>query len=66
MNRGGSSLRPVSDPDEGVNLLDPHELAAGKLAALLTTDSELERRIEASPGLRWKAFNVKKHAGLGE
>lgn len=35
-------------------------------AALLTTDSELRRRIEASPGLQWKASNVKKHAGPGE
>ncbi|MCA9575968.1 MAG: nucleotidyl transferase AbiEii/AbiGii toxin family protein [Sandaracinaceae bacterium] len=35
-------------------------------AALLTTDSELQRRIEASPGLKWKALNVKKHAGLDE
>jgi hypothetical protein len=35
-------------------------------AALLTTDSELQRRIEASPGLQWKALNVKKHAGLDE
>lgn len=36
-------------------------------AALLTTDSELQRRIAASPGLQWKALNVKKHAaGLDE
>lgn len=35
-------------------------------AALLTTDSELQRRIRGSPGLRWKALNVKKHAGLDE
>lgn len=39
----------------------------GKIeAALLTTDSELQRRIEASPGLQWKALNVKKHAGADE
>lgn len=31
-------------------------------AALLTSDSELQRRIAASPGLQWKALNVKKHA----
>ncbi|KIG14997.1 hypothetical protein DB30_06188 [Enhygromyxa salina] len=30
---------------------------------LLTADTELQRRIAASPGLRWKALNVKKHAG---
>jgi predicted nucleotidyltransferase component of viral defense system len=35
-------------------------------AALLTTDSELRRRIEANPGLQWKALNVKKHAGLDD
>lgn len=35
-------------------------------AALLTTDSELQRRIAASPGLQWKALNVKKHADLDE
>lgn len=34
--------------------------------ALLTTDSELQRRIEASPGLQWKALSVKKHAGVDE
>ncbi len=33
-------------------------------AALLTTDNELRRRIEANPGLQWKALNVKQHAGL--
>jgi len=27
-------------------------------AALLTTESELQRRIEANPGLRWKALNA--------
>lgn len=31
-------------------------------AALLTTDGELQRRIEGSPGLLWKALNVKKRA----
>ena len=36
-------------------------------AVLLTADSELQRRIAASPGLQWKALNVKKHAAsLGE
>ncbi|MFO0696431.1 MAG: nucleotidyl transferase AbiEii/AbiGii toxin family protein [Polyangiales bacterium] len=33
-------------------------------AELLTTDEELRRRIACSPGLRWKASNVKKHAGM--
>ncbi len=35
-------------------------------APLLTADSELQRRIEASPGLQWKALNVKKHGRLDE
>lgn len=30
-------------------------------AALLTNDADLRRRIDASPGLQWKALNVKKH-----
>jgi len=33
-------------------------------AALLTTDNELQRRIEASPGLRWKALNAKRFAPI--
>ena len=32
-------------------------------ASLLTTDTALQRRITAHPGLQWKALNVKKHAG---
>ena len=35
-------------------------------AALLTTESELQRRIQASPGLQWKALNVKTRAGPDE
>lgn len=35
-------------------------------AAMLTADAELKRRIEGSPGLQWKAFNVKKRAALDE
>lgn len=31
--------------------------------SLITTDAELQRRISAHPGLRWKALNVKKHMG---
>jgi len=30
-------------------------------AALLTTESELQRRIETNPGLRWKALNATQH-----
>jgi len=32
-------------------------------ASLLTEDAELRQRIVESPGLRWKALNVKKHIG---
>jgi hypothetical protein len=31
--------------------------------SLLTSDAALEQRIDANPGLRWKALNVKKHIG---
>jgi hypothetical protein len=33
-------------------------------ALLLTPDVSLQRRIEASPGLQWKALNVKMHTGV--
>ena len=32
--------------------------------SLLTADVDLRARIVASPGLRWKALNVRKHRGL--
>lgn len=32
-------------------------------ASLLTADADLQQRIAVNPGLRWKALNVKKHAG---
>ncbi|MCU0665112.1 MAG: nucleotidyl transferase AbiEii/AbiGii toxin family protein [Myxococcota bacterium] len=32
-------------------------------ASLLTADRGLKERIQANPGLQWKALNVKKHAG---
>ena len=35
-------------------------------ASLLTADAGLQQRIATNPGLRWKALNVKKHAGLDE
>lgn len=49
--------------------LADHELAflerlngQGELeAALLTADADLQQRITANPGLRWKALNVTKH-----
>lgn len=33
------------------------------VASLLTADADLQGRIAANPGLRWKALNVKKHVG---
>jgi len=33
-------------------------------AALLTDDTELQRRIESHPLLQWKALNVRRHKGL--
>lgn len=35
-------------------------------AAVLTSDAELQRRIEHHPGLQWKAHNVRRHEGLNE
>lgn len=32
-------------------------------ASLLTADADLQQRIAANPGLRWKVLNVKKHIG---
>lgn len=51
--------------------LADHELAfldrlngQGEIAAsLLTADADLQQRIAANPGLRWKVLNVKKHIG---
>ncbi|PIE65559.1 MAG: hypothetical protein CSA24_02490 [Deltaproteobacteria bacterium] len=56
-----SSVLPLAD----------HELAfldrlngQGEIeASLLTADAVVQQRIEANPGLRWKALNVKKHIG---
>ncbi|MFH1690942.1 MAG: nucleotidyl transferase AbiEii/AbiGii toxin family protein [Candidatus Eisenbacteria bacterium] len=31
--------------------------------SLLTLDAALQQRVDANPGLRWKALNVKKHLG---
>ncbi|PID37317.1 MAG: hypothetical protein CSA62_15495 [Planctomycetota bacterium] len=32
-------------------------------ASLLTSEADLQQRIETNPGLQWKALNVKKHIG---
>lgn len=34
--------------------------------SLLTTDEEVQRRLETHPGLRWKALNVRRHAARGD
>jgi predicted nucleotidyltransferase component of viral defense system len=34
--------------------------------SLLTTDPQFQRRIEDSPGLQWKALNVRRHIGATE
>jgi len=31
---------------------------------LLSSDADMQRRIHANPGLKWKALNVKKHIGV--
>lgn len=39
--------------------------SAGEIAPdILTDDTSLQERIQANPGLKWKALNVKKHHGL--
>jgi predicted nucleotidyltransferase component of viral defense system len=34
-------------------------------ASLLTSDRELQGRIQSNPGVQWKALNVRQHLGLG-
>lgn len=56
-----SSLLPLEPPELAfLNALnDRGEI----LPALLTDDTQLQNRIQAHPGLQWKAINVKKHFG---
>ena len=61
----------LGDRARQIQVLDDHELAfldrlngQGEIeATLLTAEADLQQRIETSPGLRWKALNVKKHIG---
>jgi len=50
-------------PDNGIRFLDRLNGEGEIEASLLTDDRDLQRRIEANPGLQWKALNVKKHVG---
>lgn len=56
-----SAVLPLADHELAfLNLLNDQ----GDIApSLLTADVELQRRISANPGLRWKALNVRKHVG---
>ena len=40
-------------------------LDQGKIdGSILTSDPDLQMRIESHPSLQWKAINVKRHKGL--
>jgi len=57
------AVLPLNDAER--SFLD-HLNGAGELRPeLLTKDAALQDRILRSPGLRWKALNVKKHTGGG-
>ena len=60
---GLSAVPPFSKAErEFLDLL----LDRGKIdATLLTSDTALQKLIQAQPLLRWKALNVKRHKGLG-
>lgn len=56
-----SAVLPLADYE--LAFLD-HLNGQGEIeASLLTADADLQQRIAANPGLRWKALNVKKHIG---
>lgn len=56
-----SAVLPLADHE--MTFLD-HLNDQGEIeASLLTADADLQQRIAANPGLRWKALNVKKHVG---
>ena len=42
-------------------LLDEGEIDA----TILTSDADLQQRIQSHPNLEWKARNVREHKGLG-
>ena len=58
-----SVVLPLADHEiEFLELLN----GEGKIeASLLTKDIDMQRRITANPGLRWKALNVQQHIGDG-
>ena len=60
--RALSALLPFDDKERAFldRLLDHGEIDG----ALLTTDEELQQRINAQPWLEWKARNVRQHQGL--
>ncbi len=53
------ALLPLRDHE--VSFLDRLNADGEICAELLTEDTDLQDRIRANPGLRWKAVNVKKH-----
>ena len=58
-----SSLLPMSE--EEVRFLTRLNQHGEILPDLLTSDVALQATIGSHPGLRWKAFNVRRHLGLG-
>ncbi len=61
--RGGlSEVLPFNDSEQAfLDLL----LEKGEIdAAILTSDTSLQNRIQAQPLLQWKAINVQRHKGL--
>lgn len=54
-----SAVLPLDDAE--IQFLDRLNDQAEIEPRLLTSDAELQRRILASPGLQWKALNVRKH-----
>ena len=60
--RALSALLPFDERERAFldRLLDHGEIDG----ALLTTDEELQQRIDAQPWLEWKAQNVRRHQGL--
>ena len=60
--KGLSVVLPFSDAErEFLDLL----LDRGKIdSTILTSDTDLQKRIESQPLLEWKAINVRRHKGL--
>jgi hypothetical protein len=60
--QGLSEVLPFNDSEQAfLDLL----LEKGEIdAAILTSDTSLQNRIQAQPLLQWKAINVQRHKGL--